>query len=89
MARTTLNPSKKFETKIKELSKILGHTDIYGEIPKTLEFGVTFTLKTLKAMEQVIPYSADDEMPKIVTSIETIRNLRKKAAKIKELQQSS
>lgn len=70
---------------LSELAKYLNLTNIFGEIPKTIRFSITYTLNSLKQLEKSIPALNPDETAIFLSSISKIRGIKIKEEKIKEL----
>ena len=62
---------------IDELAGLLGMTpQVYGYIPKTLRFGITYTLTKLKDDEKVIPSLKQAETALWLSSVTKLREKR-------------
>ena len=71
---------------LEELAGFLSLTGIFGEIPKTIRFSITYTLNSLKMREKSIPELNHSETAILLASIITIREARIREEKIDLLQ---
>ena len=77
--------SDEWQAEIDELANLLGmNPSVYGYIPKTLRFSITYVLAALKVHAEVIPDLKTGEMDLFFSSIKKLREKRLLLAKAQE-----
>lgn len=72
-----LHFSDEFLREVDELAGLLGmNPQVYGYVPKTLRFSITFALATLKMQEKVIPGLKEGELDLWFSSVKKLRQKR-------------
>ena len=81
--------SDKKQKEIKELAELMGIANIYGEIPKAVAFGITFTLSALKNPAKVYHDLDEAELGFYLQSIKSLELKGRLLKKAEELQKQA
>lgn len=77
MKKVPIHLSDEDEENIKRVGDLLGMGGVYGEIPKALRFGISFTLAEVERLEKVIPDLEAAELDLLFTMVKNQRAKRK------------
>ena len=80
--------NKEDERMSNSMMDLLGLTNTYGALPKTLKFSITLSKNYIEWLEKSIPDLKPDEIDLLFSSIKKMKIEKYKAKKIAELQKT-